>query len=221
MAKPFLGLNAEDHVLGVRWSVLLALLLVAMGLETLSPASTFIELASLALLLLSVAGALFVSAPVSTFRTICLGVSGIWFAAVIIGLTFAPFHGLVALLSALMLFASLIATFANLLKRESADLDSLLGGVYGYFLLAMVWAVLYAQIERWSPGAFAMPEGQDLSAGMIYFSFVTVTTLGYGDILPVAPAAQFAAGLQAAVGVLYVAVFIGSIVGTYRSSRHD
>ncbi|MEM9499932.1 MAG: potassium channel family protein, partial [Pseudomonadota bacterium] len=111
--------------------------------------------------------------------------------------------------------------FANLIKREDVDVEGLLEGIYGYFLLAMVWAILFVQIERWLPGAFRLPDGRDLSVEMIYFSLVTLTTLGYGDVLPVAPAAQFAAGMEAAVGVLYVAVLIGSMVGSYQSRRRQ
>lgn len=199
--------------------MLLILLLVAMGLDPVLGSSWLTELTRLALLQLSVVGALFMSAPAGRLRTICFVVSGIWFVAAIVTLVFAPFHGLLAILSVLMLFASLLATFANLITREEVDLDSLLAGVYGYFLLAMVWAILFIQIERWSPGAFILPEGHELTSEMIYFSLVTLTTLGYGDVLPETPAAQFAAGLEAAVGVLYVAVLIGSMVGSYRERR--
>ncbi|MEM7076268.1 MAG: ion channel [Pseudomonadota bacterium] len=221
MGKQGAGLMSKGPGRRMLWVVLLALLLVALAFEPLFGASTVHEIVRLVLLQMSVVGALFVSAPPGRLRTLCLVVSGIWFVAAVLSLTFDPFHGMIALLSLLMLFASLLATFANLIKREDVDVEGLLEGIYGYFLLAMVWAILFVQIERWLPGAFRLPDGRDLSVEMIYFSLVTLTTLGYGDVLPVAPAAQFAAGMEAAVGVLYVAVLIGSMVGSYQSRRRQ
>jgi hypothetical protein len=107
------------------------------------------------------------------------------------------------------------ATFRALLAHPRADAEALAGAVFGYFLLALLWAELYAAIALASPGAFAAPEGRPDAAAFLYFSLVTLTTLGYGDIQPAAPFARIAAGLQAAVGTLYVAVLIGRIVGAF------
>jgi voltage-gated potassium channel len=129
----------------------------------------------------------------------------------------AQLQGTVAVLSAALLAASLVVTIGNLLKQGRDDIEALLGGIFGYLLLAIVWAVLFVWIERWKPGSFVFAEQSDLSSTMIYHSLVTLTTLGYGDVLPSTPIARLAAGLEAVVGVLYIAVMIGSIVGTYKS----
>ncbi|WP_432653391.1 potassium channel family protein [Ruegeria atlantica] len=62
----------------------------------------------------------------------------------------------------------------------------------------------------------AFPSDADLWSASIYFSLVTLTPLGYGDILPVSAVARISAGFEAVSGVLYIAIMIGSIVGTYR-----
>ncbi len=221
MKRPEQPLVSDKHHLGMKWGILLGLLLTAFILEPVFGSSLRTELAGIALLQITVVGALFVSVPPGRFRLLWLGVSSIWCLASVVVLMIAPLNGAVAVLSAALLVASLVATFGNLMKRSHGDIDTLLGGVFGYLLLAMVWAVLFARIERWNPGSFVFAEQSDLSSTMIYYSLVTLTTLGYGDVLPSAPIAEVAAGLEAVVGVLYVAVMIGSIVGTYQSRGPD
>jgi len=206
----------KDH-LGVRWGILLGMLLTVFILKPVFGSSLLTEMASIALLQLSVVGALLISATPRRFRVFFFGLSGIWFLASELALVNAQLQGTVAVLSAALLAASLVVTFGNLLKRGRDDIEALLGGIFGYLLLAIVWAVLFVWIERWNPGSFVFAEQSDLSSTMIYHSLVTLTTLGYGDVLPSTPIARLAAGLEAVVGVLYIAVMIGSIVGTYKS----
>ena len=72
---------------------------------------------------------------------------------------------------------------------------------------------------RWSPGAFTLAADGDPFADLLYFSLVTITTLGYGDISPVAPFARISAGLEAATGTLYIAILIAHIVGSLASRK--
>ena len=60
-----------------------------------------------------------------------------------------------------------------------------------------------------------------LQNNLAYFSFVTLTTLGYGDIVPVAPLARSLAVLEALTGVLFMAVLISRLVGSYKSDRRE
>jgi voltage-gated potassium channel len=201
----------------MRWGILLGLLLTVFFIKPVFGSSLLTEMVSIAMLQFTVVGALLISAPSRRFRVMFLGLSGIWFLASELALVNARFDGTVAVLSAALLAASLIVTFGNLMKRGHGDIEALLGGIFGYLLLSMVWAVLFVWIERWEPGSFVIAEQSDLSSTMIYYSLVTLTTLGYGDVLPRTPIAELVSGLEAVVGVLYVAVMIGSIVGTYRN----
>jgi hypothetical protein len=104
-------------------------------------------------------------------------------------------------------------TLITLVSAPAADADALAGAVFGYFLLVLVWALLFRALELWSPGAFVLAADGDAFTELLYFSLVTITTLGYGDITPVAPFARISAGFEAAMGTLYIAILIARVVG--------
>ncbi|PRY26933.1 ion channel [Aliiruegeria haliotis] len=205
----------------VRWGALLVLLLVAILLEPVFGASRPVELLGLALLQFVVVRALFTSVTDRRGRIAGLALALFWFGATLFAIFVDALHGVVAAVSVLMLAGALYVTFRNLLDREAGDLEALVGAVFGYVLLAMAWAMFFVQIERWQPGAISFPDDAPLWSSSVYYSLVTLTSLGYGDILPVHPLARVMSGLEAVVGVLYIAVMIGSIVGSYRGRRYD
>ncbi|HBG94898.1 MAG TPA: hypothetical protein DDY14_06145 [Chromatiaceae bacterium] len=88
----------------------------------------------------------------------------------------------------------------------------MVGAAAGYFLLALAWAVLFIQIENRTPGSFGLDTAGDPGGQLIYFSLVTVTTLGFGDIVPVSAPARILTAIAAASGTLYIAILIGSQV---------
>ncbi|MEM6560603.1 MAG: ion channel [Planctomycetota bacterium] len=82
-----------------------------------------------------------------------------------------------------------------------------------YILAGVVWAIGFQALETLSPGSFRLPDAQLATAGdLYYFSFVTLTTLGYGDVSPVTPIARSCAILQAVFGQLFLVVLIGRLV---------
>ena len=127
----------------------------------------------------------------------------------------------VALIVVTFLFGVFAAsrTLIMLMSAPAADADALAGAVFGYFLLVVVWALFFRALEIWSPGAFAFAADADPSTELLYFSLVTITTLGYGDISPVDPLARISAGLEAATGTLYIAILIARIVGAVGGGR--
>ncbi|WP_455223237.1 ion channel [Kaarinaea lacus] len=99
-----------------------------------------------------------------------------------------------------------------------------------YLLISLVWALLYAMIELIQPIAFinVVAEQQDTvkmtfghgnTAIAIYFSLVTMTTLGYGDIIPANEVARTFASMLAVIGQLYIAVMIARLVGLHASQN--
>ncbi len=107
----------------------------------------------------------------------------------------------------------------NILTREAVTGDEVLGAVCGYLLAAGAWANAYAMIELLVPGAFNMSaELKELSTTQgrtlvfNYFSLVTLTTMGYGDITPVRPPAPMFAVLEAVFGQFYIAVVVAQLV---------
>ena len=88
-----------------------------------------------------------------------------------------------------------------------------------YLILGVIFALVYASVSQVDPGAFspivaagAAPERAEL-AKWIYFSFITLTTVGYGDITPVAPAVRSVVILEALIGQFFVAVLVARLVG--------
>jgi Ion channel len=97
------------------------------------------------------------------------------------------------------------------------------GGICAYLLLGMAWASAFDLVEQVRPGAFhfvSEPANLDqLSSKLIYFSFATLTTVGFGDVLPVHPFARSLAIAEAIVGQLFPAILIGALVAMAMQAR--
>jgi len=107
------------------------------------------------------------------------------------------------------------------LSARTVDLEVILAALCVYLLLALIWAIAYHLLEVYRPGSFSIPAAmlaekanpdQAISAALHYFSFVTITTLGYGDVTPVAPLARSMAMLEAVVGQIYLVTLIARLV---------
>ena len=102
------------------------------------------------------------------------------------------------------------------------DVNKIVGSVTIYLLIGIIWALLYALVEEFFTGSFS---GADLANDgnqfwdLIYFSFVTLATLGYGDILPVNTYARTLAYMEAIAGQFYIAILVASLVGAHLSER--
>ncbi|WP_036829337.1 potassium channel family protein, partial [Photobacterium sanctipauli] len=98
------------------------------------------------------------------------------------------------------------------------------GSLALFLLLGLMWAIAYLFILEFSPNAFTGMEhkawGENF-ANAAYFSFVTLTTLGYGDISPVSPVAQVIVYLEAIAGVFYMAIVVASLVGAASQTNQD
>jgi hypothetical protein len=90
------------------------------------------------------------------------------------------------------------------------------GALCVYLLFGFVFAATYVVLETIHPGSFAMSmrphDGPGLHRAFLYFSYVTQTTMGYGDITPVTPLARSLATVQAIAGQLYLAVLVARLV---------
>ena len=203
----------------LHWSWLNALLVAAILVEPLLGSTPATELSSLLMFAIAVVGAVFNGTRSSHVRRAGGLLALVWFAAMLAATLGVNLGGLVAALTLLFVFGALAGTFGFLLNSGQGDLETLMGAVFGYLLLATAFAILFVQIENHHPGAFTMAETAELRTTLLYYSLVTITTLGYGDVLPANPFAQMAAGFEAVIGVLYIAVMIGSIVNRAASRR--
>lgn len=123
-----------------------------------------------------------------------------------------------ALLMQMLLIVSLLLSF--IVESEIVTREVLYAAVAIYFIIAAVFAMIYGFIENLTPGAFASSNGAEITwQRLTYFSLVTISTLGYGDIVPIAPAAQSLSAMEATIGTLYIAILIGRFVSLYQPDR--
>jgi hypothetical protein len=126
-------------------------------------------------------------------------------------------HGFTLLL--LGLFS--VGILEDVLRRGQISADKICGAICVYLLIGFAWAFGYGIIELINPGSFSGLAEIDTNnrVGRImqlrYFSFATLTTLGFGDILPRSPAARMLATLEAVIGQIYLTVLIARLVGLH------
>lgn len=124
----------------------------------------------------------------------------------------------------LFLVAATWLVAGHVLLTGSVDLNKLTGAVALYLMLGLIWSVLYTIVLEIWPDAFRGIEAgpwYDNIPITTYFSFVTLTTLGYGDIAPVRPMAEVLVILEAVVGMFYLAIIVASLVGAMIAHRHQ
>ena len=104
-------------------------------------------------------------------------------------------------------------------RQDEVTREILFAGIVVYLILGLMWSYIFQFIETFHPGSFLLPQGQDTDFHGIfsYYSFVTLTTLGYGDITPVTPPARSLSIVEAITGQMYVAVLIARLMGTHIS----
>ncbi len=104
----------------------------------------------------------------------------------------------------------------QVLLSGAIDANKIVGAICIYLLMGLIWALMYLFLAQAIPGAFNGLDQlvwYDNFANVAYYSFVTLTTLGYGDISPVAPVARFLVYMEAVVGVFYMAILVASLIG--------
>ena len=119
---------------------------------------------------------------------------------------------------------TLVQVLAYVLRGVVITKDKIYGALDVYLLIGLAWASAYALLETFEPGSFsnnvASPSGgSPQPPDLIYFSFVTLTTLGYGDITPVTAQARSLTLLESVTGVLYLAVLVARLVGSYHRAE--
>jgi hypothetical protein len=113
------------------------------------------------------------------------------------------------------------------LSAPRVDTEVLCASISAYLMLGLIWTLAYWLVAEVNPAAFAFNTASGAKESMqgfnaFYFSFVTLSTVGYGDITPVSKVARMLAALEAMTGLLYVAVLIARLVALYSTPKsHD
>ncbi|MBP2701346.1 two pore domain potassium channel family protein [Vibrio parahaemolyticus] len=143
----------------------------------------------------------------------------IWIAAIAVKYLFHINEMSVVMLG--LTFVFFFGTFKSLVKRilfsGEIDTNKVVGSIALFLLLGLMWAIAYLILLEFDPHSFKGIQAiawEENFSNTAYFSFVTLTTLGYGDISPVTPIAKALVYLEAIVGVFYMAVVVSSLVSS-------
>jgi hypothetical protein len=118
----------------------------------------------------------------------------------------------------------IVHMFGFIFRAPRVDSEVLCAGIAGYLMLALLWSFAYTLVANVIPDSFVFSAGPVSDHAMkgftaLYFSFVTLCTVGYGDIVPVLGMARALAMMEAAVGVFYIATIISRLVAVYSSKE--
>lgn len=118
-----------------------------------------------------------------------------------------------------------LQTAKQVLFTGDIDTNKILGAICLYLLMGLSWAVIYTLIQLYFPASFnnihVNNQWFSLFPEFIYFSFVTLTTLGFGDISPNLPVSRFLVYFQAIVGQFYLAILVASLVGSHMANANN
>jgi len=111
------------------------------------------------------------------------------------------------------------------LRASSVDSEVLCASISAYLTLGLIWTMAYWLVEQLTPGAFAFNTTTGTKETMegfnaFYFSLITLSTVGYGDITPVSKVARMLAAMEAMTGLFYVAVLIARLVALYSTPKN-
>ena len=128
-------------------------------------------------------------------------------------------------LDTLLLSYLILLISADVFTTKEVDADTICGSISVYLLISGVFATVYSIQLLVDPASFFLPEqpvGADASLGpdrlMAYFSLITITTVGYGDITPQSELARSLANLEAIIGQVYLTVLVARLVGSHIST---
>jgi hypothetical protein len=131
-------------------------------------------------------------------------------------------HGVEFVFFSALIAGCIFAILRYVFRLRRVTVDSLFGAIAAYLLIAAWFAVVHMLILHVDPGSFRIPDATLEAPGVVrsdllYFSLVTIVTLGYGDIVPVTPFARMVAAFEGVVGQFYVAAVVAMLVGRYIS----
>jgi len=120
----------------------------------------------------------------------------------------------------------------KIFRAKEITANLIFGSVCIYMLLGLQWAFIFSLLENIHPGSFNFPasnfistlttdSGSNTIPVFLYYSYTTLTTLGYGDITPISPPAQSMASLEAITGQFYLTILVARLVGLHITSKNN
>ena len=208
----FIGMCMRDRYLFLLIS-LLSLILIAPLLQGVVPLPMLLDIFLTGIFL----SALYAISQKTQKLPLAIGlllpiVAGMWFTYFV----HTPYLRTVSDFGAILFFAfTIILLLSSLLRENEITLDVIYGAIAVFLLMALMWAFIFDVIETLRPGSFLITSSvlQGTRIHFVYYSFVTITTVGYGDILPVTLTARAFSIVEMIAGQIYLVVLVARLVG--------
>lgn len=123
------------------------------------------------------------------------------------------FHVVARFIQIVLIFVVVVHLMKWLFSIDKVDKDTIKGGICVYILLGLAWMALYRFVYELNPNSFSVQFGQAWE--FMYFSYTTLTTVGYGDITPVSSFAMMLTNLEGMAGQIFLAIFVARLVGLH------
>jgi voltage-gated potassium channel len=148
-------------------------------------------------------------------------VVGLWTGYVLPGIPRLPVVCAFHVMATLFLGFTVVTVLREIHGDEKVSADSVYGAFCGYLLIGLIFGHLYCLTESLAPGSFSGPEGfaRELQQEdrqhflLLYFGFITLTSVGFGDITPASDAARALAVLEALIGQFFIAILVAELIG--------
>jgi hypothetical protein len=220
---PGTTIGPRDNFFYLLASLLILVLLGPALTVSLGGAGTFVAEASLSLALViavwSLSASRIILYAAIGLVSVNLIATAIWF------LLGGQTPAIVSKLSGLVfLMLSIVAAACQVFRPDRVDLNKIVGALCIYLIIGAIWAIAFQLLETFHPGSFGGLEEYSThvrTARLYYFSLVTLTTLGYGDVVPLTPYAETLAVSEAVFGQFYLAVLVAGLIGAYLTDREN
>jgi len=123
------------------------------------------------------------------------------------------------LINSVFIVLAILSINKKIFLAQKVDHDTIKGGIAVFLLIGLLWTFIYHLIFLLDPNAFSYSQELQEYNHLFYFSFTTLTTLGYGDVTPVNQFAMNLTNLEAIVGIMYPSIFIARLVSLYTADE--
>ena len=203
-----------------RYGLVLGLLLLTYVLASALPATAWAQALLAAVTGVTVVVTLAASdTPTPRRRAAAVLASLAVAVAVIAAIVGGRASGTAELISAILLTSSFVAIVRRIASHESVSAQTLLGAMCCYVLFGLIYTFIYAGLARVQGTTFLSPAGPKSLSDYLFFSFTTLTTTGYGDLVPATGLGRALAMLEALMGQLYLVTVLARLVALWVPAR--
>lgn len=220
-------MNPKGHILNIFWSyLLLSLVVFTIFLVPLFPLSWHGHLYGIFYSLVFLCVAITADRNRKSFLYFAILTTLLQWVSLVFNFSFL--FGISAIANLMFFTLGVVSVIRQIAGANDVTERVILGSITGYLLVGLIFSMFVSLIMLFDPGAFNFPKintNETLHIShlneYIYFSFITLCTVGYGDVVPVEPYSRSLSVLISVAGQLYIAVVIALLVGKYAAGRRS